>query len=60
MAHKFLIENLLARSDTWIGNNHSSCKEVVSTGNLILDEFLLGGWPISSLTELIIKKEGLG
>ena len=57
MARKFLIDNLLTRSDTWIGDNHSSCKEVVSTGNLMLDEFLLGGWPISSLTELKLKKK---
>ena len=60
MPLKSSLKTLLERSDTWIGNDHSSYIERIPTANKVLDEFLLGGWPTSSLTELIVKKEGLG
>ena len=54
MPLKSSLKTLLERSDTWIGNDHSSYIERIPTANKVLDEFLLGGWPTSSLTELIV------
>lgn len=60
MSSKPLLKNLLSRQDTWRGRNRSLRKHVIATGNNSLDRLLLGGWPVSALTELISRQDGIG
>ena len=60
MSSELLLNDLLLRQDTWRGHNRSIRKHVVSTGNDHLDRFLLGGWPVSALTELSTRQHGIG
>ena len=54
------LNKLLLRHDTWRGRNPSLRKHVVATGNNSLDKLLLGGWPVSALTELVSQQDGIG
>ena len=60
MSSKPLLKNLLSRQDTWRGRNRSLRKHVIATGNNSLDRLLLGGWPVSALTELVNRQDGIG
>ena len=60
MPSKPLLDSLLLRHDTWRGRNRSLRKHVVATGNNSLDGLLLGGWPVSALTELVTQQDGIG
>ncbi len=55
-----LLDSLLLRQDTWRGRNRSLRKHVITTGKEKLDKLLLGGWPVSALTELVTQQEGIG
>jgi len=60
MPSKPLLKNLLSRQDTWRGRNRSLRKHVITTGNNSLDRLLLGGWPVSALSELVSQQDGIG
>lgn len=60
MSNEPLLNNLLLRQDTWRGRNRSLRKHVIATGNENLDRLLLGGWPVSALTELVTQQDGIG
>ena len=55
-----LLDSLLLRHDTWRGRNRSLRKHVITTGNEKLNRLLLGGWPVSALTELVTQQDGIG
>ena len=60
MSNDPLLNNLLLRQDTWRGRNRSLRRHVITTGNENLDRLLLGGWPVSALTELVTQQDGIG
>ncbi|MCS5595551.1 MAG: translesion DNA synthesis-associated protein ImuA [Porticoccaceae bacterium] len=60
MPNKSSLKNLLSRQDTWRGRNRSLRKNIITTGNNSLDRLLLGGWPVSALTELVSQQDGIG
>lgn len=60
MSNEPLLNNLLLRQDTWRGRNRSLRRHVIATGNENLDRLLLGGWPVSALTELVTQQDGIG
>ena len=60
MSNDPLLNNLLLRQDTWRGRNRSLRRHVITTGNENLDKLLLGGWPVSALTELVTQQDGIG
>ena len=60
MSNDSLLNNLLLRQDTWRGRNRSLRRHIITTGNENLDKLLLGGWPVSALTELITQQDGIG
>ena len=60
MSNDSLLNNLLLRQDTWRGRNRSLRRHVITTGNENLDKLLLGGWPVSALTELVTQQDGIG
>lgn len=60
MSNDPLLNNLLLRQDTWRGRNRSLRRHVIATGNENLDRLLLGGWPVSALTELVTQQDGIG
>ena len=60
MSNEPLLNNLLLRQDTWRGRNRSLRRHVIATGNENLDRLLLGGWPLSALTELVTQQDGIG
>ncbi len=60
MPEKSLLNNLLLRQDTWKGNQCPQSKNSISTGNDHIDKFLLGGWPLSAITEISARQNGIG
>lgn len=60
MPNKEILHNLLHRQDTWRGRNRPLRNRVVTTGFKDLNQLLLGGWPLSGLTELISPQDGIG
>ena len=60
MSSKNLLNALFLRQDTWQGRNRSLRKHTISTGDKNLDNLLLGGWPVSALTELVSQQDGIG
>lgn len=60
MSNDPLLNNLLLRQDTWRGRNRSLRRHIITTGNENLDKLLLGGWPVSALTELVTQQDGIG
>ena len=60
MSSKNLLNELFLRQDTWQGRNRSLRKHTISTGDKNLDNLLLGGWPVSALTELVSQQDGIG
>ena len=60
MSNDSLLNNLLLRQDTWRGRNRSLRRHIITTGNENLDKLLLGGWPVSALTELVTQQDGIG
>ena len=60
MSNEPLLNNLLLRQDIWRGRNRSLRRHVIATGNENLDRLLLGGWPVSALTELVTQQDGIG
>jgi|TARA_B100001094_G_scaffold331803_1_gene401389 hypothetical protein len=60
MPEKSLLNNLLSRQDTWKGHQYHLSKNSISTGNDYIDKFLLGGWPLSAITEVSARQNGIG
>ena len=54
------IAAVLTRTDTWRGRNQRSPRRTLSTGHRCLDLLLQGGWPVSSITELLPQQPGIG
>ena len=60
MSEKSLLSNLLSRQDTWKGSQYHLSKDSIPTGNDHIDKFLLGGWPLSAITEISVRQNGIG
>jgi hypothetical protein len=60
MSNNVLFNDLFLRQDTWRGIQDSSNHKVIATGYKNLDKLLLGGWPLSALTELVTQQDGIG
>ena len=55
------IESILAHPGIWLGGELARNNDALPTGFPELDEMLPGGgWPIGSVTEMIVEKEGIG
>ena len=60
MPNTEIITRLLARHDTWRGQNSKTIQRNLSSGNDQIDLLLKGGWPAASVTELLVQRQGIG